>query len=238
MKHESEFHDDLCFVTLTYDYCKRDPVLSKSDLQKFLKRLRINSVRAGFKVKIRYFGAGEYGSKTWRPHYHLILFGVGTQHIDIIEKSWQFGYVYTLPVKDGGCEYVAKYCVKTDAREFPAHWQRPFALFSEGLGKAWCDKHARFLADPEYAYFGQVLCGDYHVSMPKYYQRRLFTESLKLQFQQKYGKISSSDLKSISPDLNVAMIKYLKDKEDIARVVSSIQAQNYVAKANLIGGSL
>lgn len=85
---EKEYYsDDQCwFVTLTYDeeHVPRSmygsletgeatPVLTldKRDLQLFMKRLRKNS-----KSQIRFFGCGEYGPQTMRPHYHVILFGL------------------------------------------------------------------------------------------------------------------------------------------------------------------
>lgn len=49
----------------------------KSDIQKFIKRLRIKIVRKYGNVsksKIRYFIASEYGPVTFRPHYHGVLF--------------------------------------------------------------------------------------------------------------------------------------------------------------------
>ena len=49
----------------------------KSDIQKFIKRLRIKIVRTYGNVsksKIRYFIASEYGPVTYRPHYHGVLF--------------------------------------------------------------------------------------------------------------------------------------------------------------------
>ena len=86
--HEASMHTDNCFVTLTYsdegiahlDRCI-DPEtgeigagplrsLNKRDIQLFMKRLR---KRTG--AKIRYLQCGEYGSKTQRPHHHVLLFG-------------------------------------------------------------------------------------------------------------------------------------------------------------------
>ena len=49
----------------------------KSDIQKFIKRLRIKIIRTYGNVsksKIRYFIASEYGPVTFRPHYHGIIF--------------------------------------------------------------------------------------------------------------------------------------------------------------------
>lgn len=87
---ELDYHDSAYFVTLTYnDYHVRrsfyaDPstgeaipalTLCKRDSQLFLKRLRERYERD----HIRFFMCGEYGSATWRPHMHYILFGL---HLD------------------------------------------------------------------------------------------------------------------------------------------------------------
>jgi len=71
--HESMMHKENCFITLTYNQENLPPDRSvhKSDIQKFMKRLR----RQIEPKKVRYFGCGEYGSKFSRPHYHLCLFG-------------------------------------------------------------------------------------------------------------------------------------------------------------------
>lgn len=68
------------FITLTYDNphlhyvtctdCVPRQSLYKRDLQLFFKRLR----KSGYRC--RYLACGEYGSKTKRPHYHAIIFGL------------------------------------------------------------------------------------------------------------------------------------------------------------------
>ena len=46
--------------------------LNKEDLQKFWKRLR----KKFDDKELRYFACGEYGTNTFRPHYHAIVFGL------------------------------------------------------------------------------------------------------------------------------------------------------------------
>src|ERR1044072_3765305 len=59
------------FVTLTYsnDFvpitANNFMTLDKKHVQKFMKLLRYYSPKF---PKIKYYAAGEYGSKTWRPH--------------------------------------------------------------------------------------------------------------------------------------------------------------------------
>ena len=67
---ESLSYKENCFITLTYKDNKKGNNLNKSDLQNFIKRLRKNN-----KIEFKYFGAGEYGEKKGRAHYHLIILG-------------------------------------------------------------------------------------------------------------------------------------------------------------------
>lgn len=51
------------------------PVHQIADVQKFIKRLRENIFRAyGLRNALRYFFSSDYGSTTFRPHYHGLLF--------------------------------------------------------------------------------------------------------------------------------------------------------------------
>lgn len=95
------------FLTLTYsdESLPADLSVSKRDFQLFLKRLR---KRCG---PLRYFACGEYGKRTFRPHYHAILYGFnGTE--DDIRACWPQGFIFTGTVTPSSCAYVAKYIAK------------------------------------------------------------------------------------------------------------------------------
>lgn len=123
---ESQLYDTLpWFVTLTYSpkHLPEYGSLVKSDLQKFLKRFRINLSRSGYSFRFRYFACGEYGSTTERPHYHLILFGIPSHNLiqfrainDILTSSWSLGFTQArcvnLSKDDKAMYYVAKYVRK------------------------------------------------------------------------------------------------------------------------------
>lgn len=70
---ESLCHEDNTFVTLTYDndHLPKGGSLDPNDTKKFLYRIRKNIQPR----RIRYYLVGEYGSRTWRPHAHIALFG-------------------------------------------------------------------------------------------------------------------------------------------------------------------
>lgn len=123
---ESLLHSDSCFLTLTYnnENLPEGGSLDTSHPQLFIKRLR----KYLEPKKIRYFLVGEYGDRTQRPHYHLIVFGLvsclygSSQIIDnngcnckncqTIQKIWGKGIVYLAPVNNDTCAYTAGYVLK------------------------------------------------------------------------------------------------------------------------------
>lgn len=74
---ESYLRKDNCFVTLTYEESLLPrsatgcPTLAPLHFTNWLKRFRV----AIAPLKVRFYGVGEYGERTSRPHYHVILFG-------------------------------------------------------------------------------------------------------------------------------------------------------------------
>lgn len=74
---------DNCFITLTYDPVHNPITLQKRDLQLFFKRLRKHFPGR----KIRYFACGEYGPNTYRPHYHIVIFGLDFSDKKLFSKS-------------------------------------------------------------------------------------------------------------------------------------------------------
>lgn len=62
-----------------------------------------------------YIYVGEYGEKTkiLRPHYHILFFGLDFAYMkDIFRKEWPYGIIDSLPILDGGINYVLKYLDK------------------------------------------------------------------------------------------------------------------------------
>lgn len=101
------------FVTLTYGggLVPSSEVLTYSDVQKYLKRLR----KAGH--KFRYFAVGEYGSAKGRAHWHLILFYQaeppgGYLHARSDEKHWPHGFSQSEVASNASIRYCVKYLYK------------------------------------------------------------------------------------------------------------------------------
>lgn len=69
------------------------------------------------KHKIKYYCAEEYGGKTHRPHYHLVIYGLGRKDDEkIINRNWHYGAVLwdikNRPVTKEAVQYVAGYVQK------------------------------------------------------------------------------------------------------------------------------
>ncbi len=143
---EMQLHSKALYITLTYrDYNDGETILPPvaemvteegeilrhhtlryRDFQLFMKRLRKKFPER----KIRFMVCGEYGSRTYRPHYHAIIYGIDVvdfsdmlphnrnKHGDILFSSveldniWQLGYTLTGSADNGTIAYVAGYVAK------------------------------------------------------------------------------------------------------------------------------
>lgn len=160
------------FVTLTYNdfhlpFGDSGPTLRVEDCQKFMKRLR----KHFSEKRIRFLLSGEYGSKTQRPHYHAILFGLHLSDFPdlrlvkynklkqplftspTLAAIWSHGIVSIGSVTKQSCDYVCRYVLKKQRDlnsddNFYAGRKPPFIISSRrpGIGLLDCDK---YLAAPD-----------------------------------------------------------------------------------------
>lgn len=147
--HEASCHASSLFVTLTYDDAHLPPgeTLVKRDLQLFFKRLR---KACG---PCRYYAVGEYGSRTFRPHYHALLFGVDFADAVVfsrddrgvcllrspeLESIWGLGFAPFGEVTFESAAYCARYCLTKEAHSFPDRLPE-FSIMSRrpGIGSLW-----------------------------------------------------------------------------------------------------
>lgn len=134
---------DARFLTLTYNdehmpRCGSVGVLIKDHVQRYLKRVR-KQLQG---IDVRYFAAGEYGEKTGRPHYHIVMF-FDSQLSDEMKLSltrcWEYGFVQDLPVRQEALAYVAGYVSKKLLSAAHDDVDRPAEFFvsSKGIGGEW-----------------------------------------------------------------------------------------------------
>lgn len=130
--------DTAFFLTLTYEDSQLPLVdqddgqtvstLFKPDVQKFLKRLRYHHQE---KKTIRYYAVGEYGSKTDRPHYHVIMFNLSIAALLDLDKIWSHGNIKIGDVNAASIPYVTKYHLNKHFAwdKVQGRRQKPFVLY-------------------------------------------------------------------------------------------------------------
>jgi hypothetical protein len=193
LEHEYLFSDSAFFITLTYnDYHiprtkEGYQTLHKKHLQNYIKRLRNDHVKyvsqyfkcskkdVKHKAKpLRYYAVGEYGSKTRRPHYHLILFNMDIANLAPLTNQWKAGFADVGTVTSASINYVTKYMFKQFNRKTDKRTP-PFSLMSKKpiIGQAYLENYGVHHIESESL---EVRDQNGHVRrLPKAYLRRLFT---------------------------------------------------------------
>ena len=194
------------FITLTYDTA-HVPItksgylsLDKRDCQLMLKRLRKDvSKLYPENPPLKYYLAGEYGGKGWRPHYHIILFNLPPTEIMMVEKHWQKGKIQGGSVTAASVAYTLKYMCKP--KRVPVHRNDDrlpeFGLMSKGLGEAYLtDAVKRFhKADLTNRMVLTIEEGK-KIAMPRYYKLKLYTEQERKTIAH-FQKIKADETKNI-----------------------------------------
>ncbi len=122
------------------DCDNRVPYCNTSDCQRFLKRLRFHSKKI-YNEEIRFYGVSEYGPRTYRPHWHLLLFfnsdELASSIQQLVSSSWSYGRTTCELSRGGSASYVASY-VNSSVCLPPLYLQhkeiRARSLHSKGYG--------------------------------------------------------------------------------------------------------
>lgn len=145
---EARMHEESCVLLLTYNnenvpYNDQGyQTLKKADVTAFIKALRKK-----IKTKIRFFYCGEYGEGTRRPHYHVIIFGMGMpsdskflkcgkfnnqiNHSQWLTDIWGKGQVNVNEMSSAQARYVSKYVTKDQER---SNWEREYEKYTDEHG--------------------------------------------------------------------------------------------------------
>lgn len=90
------------------------PSLHVPDLQDWVRSVRaiVRGLFQGQSPVIRYYGVGEYGDQSFRPHYHVALFGLGPEFEEVFVKAWGKGLVHVGELNKDSAAYCAGYVTK------------------------------------------------------------------------------------------------------------------------------
>jgi len=187
MMHEARMHESSVFVTLTLDneHLNENSELCPKDFSGFVKNLRKTQQR-----RISFFGCGEYGETTQRPHYHALLFGVEFLDRDVgfdcnrpnvwrsqtLEDTWRRGICEGGNVTMASASYVAGYIrkkvkIKDYARANPLTGElkaKEFARMSlrPAIGLRWIERHWRDVYPRDF-----VVIDGHEAKPPRYYDK-------------------------------------------------------------------
>lgn len=243
------------FITLTYSdgNARRTKngflTIDKTHVQKFFKRLRRNHP-AG--TSIRYYTCGEYGSTTYRPHYHAIIFNARLECLISKKEAWavkeglldldgktQFqcptwghGHITIGKVQAASVGYCLKYMAK--AGKIPQHKnddrQREFSLMSKGLGKSYLTPamekwHHDDLLNRMYC----NLQDGKKITMPRYYKQKLYTDEQRESIGDVAGhKVDTQLKKDLADNPNHFYDKMVHDKHQFVKLKHDEQLRSKV----------
>ncbi len=193
--HEKQMHPASWFVTLTYDdeRIPQNGSLDSTHFSGFIKALRRHEAAK----TVSYYGCGEYGDRSERPHYHAVLFG--PQFLDkcfhrtsnsgpvwrsqALETDWNFGISEFGALTEKSAAYVAGYVRKKVSNKVnPNHYlryddngeileiEKEFARMSlkPAIGKRWIEKYWKDVYPRD-----KVVVGGWEAKPPRYYDKWL-----------------------------------------------------------------
>lgn len=146
--------------------------LRKRDLQLFIKRLR--KANEGFSdYGVRYYAVGEYGTRTLRPHYHVIVFNVYPRIWNALESLWGLGHVHAGECSVASIHYVTKYVINKAGIDHGGR-EPPFAVMSSrpGIGYGYLQTHLDWHRSGMRNY---TEVNGQKGAIPRYYKDRIFT---------------------------------------------------------------
>lgn len=174
------------WLTLTYS----DEFLPRNDdylgvFDKLHCRNLFESLRKKYrnKCKFKHFLVSEYGTQTFRPHYHCMLFvylivdsnikqrfELRKSILSDIKEIWYYGFAYNKDWHSGVFQYLTKYCCKPELIGFSAPMPT-FTLISPGIGLSYLNE-----LDCEYRQenldFTCMFNGK-KMTLPRYYQDKI-----------------------------------------------------------------
>lgn len=152
------------------------PTVDKTDLQKWLKRVRFHQSKIEGAPKIRYYAVSEYGGRFGRPHFHIMLFNLLPECRDFAHTTWH-SITQCKPFCYERAFYMAKFHVNP-SNEMADTKQPESAQMSLGIGAQWALTTGRF-----YMNLGYIVQNGYRKPIPSYY-RKLWKKHFPAQYKE------------------------------------------------------
>lgn len=211
------------FITLTMDEIQATRSKSgltevrKKDLTAYIKHLQYWAKRYSRSEKyekIKYISCGEYGAKTQRAHYHIVLL-CNTLLLGEIKRAWKKGHIKVEAIKDArAIYYTAGYTDKKIEKYYKDKYKDDkddreiaFIKSSRGNGKDYIEKKIKEKAITAKNYYIESFNGKN--KLPIYYKQK-YKEAI-MGVKPRYKKYTEEELEllkenNIIPDRKTYMI--------------------------------
>lgn len=220
------------FLTLTYDegHVRRvdDGRLSLRfrDVQLYLKRLR----KAKFYAK--YICVGEYGSSTYRPHYHMLLWTDASP--EFLQSNWKssktgepMGAIHFGSISMQSAMYCLKYIIQPKQRAVDGI-EATRAQFSKGLGLGYLTLKVYEWHTQTY---GEPICWSTvdgrKVALPRYYKSKIFT---KHELRREAHRIKWESIREKRREMRALIKQGFKDVQSYIQGLRIEQANRIISK--------
>lgn len=210
-------------------------------LTKFMKDLRRYFEYHFGHTGIRFYACGEYGDKTQRPHFHLIVFNLPLNDLvqwksvngnpyflsETILKIWEKGHITVCNVNWETCAYVARYIMKKwkgeGAKEFYEikGIEPEFVRMSRnpGIGKKYFETNKEEIYKNDEIIAIGANGKAQKIKPPKYFDRLFDIESPEdmEKIRKKREKLARERNRIEMKGTSLEKEEYLKAKEDIKK---------------------
>lgn len=220
---ELERSSSAYFITLTYDpdHC---PVTSSNlmTLNKIDYQVTIRELRRLNPEPLKYYTCGEYGTKSWRPHYHAIIFNLDLQlligkklanlstknpdlYLDgtfpFLSPFWPHGQLTIGKVSEASVGYTLKYISKP--KRVPLHQRDDripeFSLMSKKLGSNYLSTEMREWHESDLLNRCYTPLKDgKKIALPRYYKEKIYSQSDRELIADKYRMEAENNYQKLS----------------------------------------
>ena len=225
------------FGTLTYNdaFCpltnEGKLTLYKQHINAYIRRLQAETKR--MQGKLIYFVGGEYGERTARPHYHIIVLS-NRPLFNQMREYWTYGNAQIeLSWSFKATSYTVGYAnKKIGLHEFNGV-EKPFHKFTRGIGETWIHEAIakKKVSEKKYYIENQVITS----KLPDYYKKKLrnFIMCLIKKMIIVGYKHKSHKTKLLTPEL----YRYLKNanRKEILKEFGYTEKEKYIYKIDMIG---
>lgn len=184
LQMEQKYSKSGYFITLTYnnEYLPKTEDglmnLRVDDFQRFIKRLRKK-----VDDKLVYYAVGEYGEKSYRPHYHAIMYNLPNKTENaykLVSRAWtekrgkeSIGIVHIGKVNIQSIQYVTGYVLKRE--HFKEGTLKPFTLTSKGIGIKYVDIYKNWHKEDITRMYVPLRDGK-RSPLPRYWKEKIYNE--------------------------------------------------------------